>query len=387
MPRTIAIDAFGEGDRIADLTALGVGDRMLLGWVTYFDEGAAALRKKGRAAPKGASVADANKQGASVVVRALDKDGEALSPPKVVSSKAVSFGGVALAQGAARGDIGLAWVGKDAGLGQVFVTKLSETGDKLSQKMITHSKTGCSDVGLAAVGEGFVVAWVESKGDKAEIFAAKIGRDLARVSAERRVAETKGETSDVRVIGRGDEVLVVWSEARSEGDGGIGAARLSTADLTVRGDPALVLSAPGHARGIDLSKFGDAVEMAWVEDAAQGAADAGASGRALWFARLDAVAKSSAGKTAVQLVAEPSSVAIECERVCRVVVPVAERGELAIYGFSYDASQKPPVARRIAALSGVSTEDTSPVLVKDWLFFAEDNLRGGGRIRKAKLAW
>ena len=41
----------------------------------------------------------------------------------------------------------------------------------------------------------------------------------------------------------------------------------------------------------------------------------------------------------------------------------------------------------MASLTGVSTEDTSPVLVKNWLFFAEDNLRGGGRIRKAKLAW
>jgi hypothetical protein len=384
----MSLDAFGEGDRIADLAALAAGERLLLGWVTYFDEASAALRtKKGsRPAAKGTPSPDASKQGASVVVRALDKDGEALSPPKIVSSKGVSFGGVALARAAGtQGDVALAWVGKEAGLGQVFLTRLSETGDKLAQKMITHSKAGCSDVGLAGVPEGFVVAWVESKPDKTEIFAAKVGKDLAKVGAERRVAETKGETSDIRVASRGDEVLVVWSEARGGGDGGIGAARLSVGDLTVRGDPALVLPAPGHARGIDVSRFGDGIQVAWVEDAPAG--DAGAPARALVVARLDASAKSASGRTAVPVTADPSSVALECDQICRMVVPVAERGELAIYGLSFDASQRPSVARRIAALSGVSTEDTSPVIVKDWLFFAEDNLRGGGRIRKAKLAW
>ena len=47
----------------------------------------------------------------------------------------------------------------------------------------------------------------------------------------------------------------------------------------------------------------------------------------------------------------------------------------------------PPPAARLTSIAGVSTEDTNPVIARDWLFFAEDNLRGGGRIRKAKLAW
>src|SRR5262249_21497491 len=156
------------------------------------------------------------------------------------------------------------------------------------------------------------------------------GKDLARVGAERRIAETKGEASDVRVSSRGDEILVVWSEARAAGDGGIGAARLSVGDLTVRGDPALVLPAPGHARGIDLARFGDGTGVAWVEDAPPSAPNAGAPARVLLGARLDAAAKSPSGRTAVPVAADPSSVALDCESVCRVVVPVAERGELSI---------------------------------------------------------
>ena len=390
LPRAISLDGFAEGDRIADLAGLAVGDRMLLAWVTYYDEGSAAARRKNpaRAGSRGAAAGDPGKQGASVVVRALDKEGEALSQPKVISSKAVSFGGVALAQGTGtKNDIALAWVGKDGGVGQVFVTRLSEAGDKQAQKMITHSKTGCSDVGLAAVAEGFVVAWLESNQDGTDLFAAKIGRDMGRVGAERRIAQTKGEASDVRVVPRGDELLVLWSEVRGEGEGGIAAARLVTADLAVRGDPGLVVTAPRHARGLDLARVGDGVEVAWIEDATPAAADAGAPIREMGLVRLDASGKNPSGRSVVQAPGDPSSVALDCERVCRMVVPVAEHGELALYGFSYDLSQRPGTPRRFASFTGVSTEDTSPVLVKDWLFFAEDNLRGGGRIRKAKLAW
>ena len=89
----------------------------------------------------------------------------------------------------------------------------------------------------------------------------------------------------------------------------------------------------------------------------------------------------------MSLAAEPSAVALACDRTCRVVVPVAERGDLAMYGFSYSSATDAMVPRRFLLLTGVSTEDTSPVLVGDWLFFAEDDLRGNGRVRKAKLVW
>jgi len=65
---------------------------------------------------------------------------------------------------------------------------------------------------------------------------------------------------------------------------------------------------------------------------------------------------------------------------------VDEHGELAAYRLSFDGTGS-DVAPSDSFDHRVSTEDTSPVLVNDWLFFAEDNLRGGGRIRKAKLAW
>jgi hypothetical protein len=83
---------------------------------------------------------------------------------------------------------------------------------------------------------------------------------------------------------------------------------------------------------------------------------------------------------------QASSLALDCDRPCRVVVAGSEGDELTFYGFLYDGNQPQPAAR-LASIPSVSTEDTNPVVSRDWLFFAEDNLHGAGRIRKAKLAW
>src|SRR5260221_3336964 len=42
LPRSVSLDGFAEGDRIADLAGLASGDRIVLAWVTYFDRGPGA---------------------------------------------------------------------------------------------------------------------------------------------------------------------------------------------------------------------------------------------------------------------------------------------------------------------------------------------------------
>ena len=68
------------------------------------------------------------------------------------------------------------------------------------------------------------------------------------------------------------------------------------------------------------------------------------------------------------------------------MTPGADRGELVLDGFLYDGirATKP---NRVATIPNVSSEDVSPVLLGDWLLFAEDNLRGRGRVRKVELSW
>ena len=291
-----------------------------------------------------------------------------------------------LAGAAGQGDAGLAWVGKDAGIGQVFVTRLSRAGEKQAQRMVTRSKEGCSDVSLVRHKDGFIIAYVDSRDHTPGIYAVKVGKDLQRVGGERLVALVKGEASDVRMIARGDELVVAWVEARQNAElYGVFAARLLAADLTVRGDPARVILAPQHARGLELAALGEGVALGWIEDRSDAQAGASAQKTAL-LAGLDPALRLAGEPLRLALPAEPSSIALECDRACHVVIAGSEGDELAFYGLFFEGRSPSPAAR-LTSLAGVSTEDTTPVVARDWLFFAEDNLRGAGRIRKAKLTW
>jgi hypothetical protein len=378
-PRTLALGALAEGERIADLAVLAQGDRYLLAWVTYFDGGGPQLRAKARTSGKQAAAPAPPQRGATVAVRALDAEGEAMGGSNVISVKADSIGGVSLAAGAtAQGD---------AGIGQVFVTRLSRAGEKQAQRMLTRSKEGCSDVALVADKDGFIVAYVDSRDQAAGVYAAKVGKDLQRIGAERLVAPVKGEASDVRMLARADELVVAWAEARQSPEVyGVFAARLLASDLSVRGDPTRVILSPQHAKGIELAAFEDGIALGWVEEArAIGAAGAGGQKTAV-LVRLDQALRVGAEPTRIPLPVQASSLALDCDRPCRVVVAGSEGDELAFYGFFYDGHLAQPAAR-LASIPAVSTEDTNPVVSRDWLFFAEDNLHGAGRIRKAKLAW
>src|SRR3954462_10413840 len=45
-PRALSLDAFADGDRIADLTALADDPQVLLAWVTYVDPGGGPRAKE-----------------------------------------------------------------------------------------------------------------------------------------------------------------------------------------------------------------------------------------------------------------------------------------------------------------------------------------------------
>ena len=394
-PRSLSLGALAEGERIADLAALAQSDRTILAWVTYFDGAGAALRAaptSKRGAAKGAPARGApakaekqDKQGATVMARALDAEGEAIGVANLISMKADSIGGVSLA-GADPANTALAWVGKDAGVGQVFITRLSRTGEKQQQRMVTHSKEGCSDVALVAHKDGFIVAYVDLRDGSASIYLTKVGKDLQRVGSERLVARAKGEASEVRMIARGEELFIAWGEARQNPEAyGVFMARHAAADLAPRSDPARIVLAPRNAKGLDLAPFGDGVLLGFIEESPPAAIAAQSAPKTVVLTSVDPTLR-GAPPVRLSMPAQPSSVTLECDSACRVVVAGAEKDELALYGFRFDGKAAEPAAR-LTSIPGVSTEDTNPVVSRDWLFFAEDNLHGAGRIIKAKLAW
>jgi hypothetical protein len=395
-PRTLALGAFAEGERIADLAVLPGADRYLLAWVTYFDGGGPSAspppRTAGKKAPAPKTTQKAappgQKPGATVAVRALDLEGETLAEANVISIKGVSIGGVSLAASAsAPGEAALAWVGKDAGISQVFVTRLSRAGEKQAQRMVTHTKEGCSDVALVRHKDGFIVGYVDSRDGKAGVYLTKLGKNLEPVGGERVVARAIGDASDVRMLARGDELVVAWAENRRNPEAyGVFTARLLAADLSLRADPTRVVLSAQHTKGVELGAFGDGVVLGWLEEPQASPAATQLAIKAVALARLDPQLRPMAEPVRVELPGRASSLSFECDSACRVVVAGAEGDDLVFYGFFFEGTV-PSSAARLVSIPSVSTEDTNPVVARDWLFFAEDNLHGAGRIRKAKLAW
>ncbi|WP_438017113.1 hypothetical protein WMF18_41065 [Sorangium sp. So ce315] len=415
-PRATAVRALVEGDSIAKVAAAELdGGAAMAAWVTYFVEGAS------NRAPRGQDLS------ATVAVRAAAPGG--LGKLSVVSQKASSIGGVAIAAappapadakgkgGAAQGESVLAWVARERGETQVYVTKLDATGAKVAQKKLTtapRKKQGgvaseASDVAIAYDGAGgFIVAWVDTRDGNAEVYAARVDRALNRTLPDRRITNAPLDAAEVQIAVRGQEVWLVWSDARPAGDaagavdqageasGDIFLARLDAKTLQRIGDETRLHASPEHSRSPVLAPYEGGAVVAWVDEAAAGGAAAsggGAAGGLARFVRLD-------GGGAVQgpplAVAAPdgapaSSVALACDKVCRGVLASAPGDSVALNAFTLAPGEAAaPAMKLLAWLTGSASQDVSPAFAGRSgasLFFADDAVGGAGRVRWMTIAW
>jgi hypothetical protein len=395
----LSIDTVAESERVASLAVLPVDHGYLLASVTYVDQALPAARNSPSGASRSAAAHAATRatgpHAATVVVRALDERGNLKKSPTVVSTKAESVGGVALAPSPFdAGEVVLAWVGLDGAVGQVFVTRVGRSGERLSQKMMTRSKGGCSDVAVGALKGGFVAAWLDQRDGSSAVYVAKLSRELERIGDEHKIADTKGEASQLRLVADSGQVVLAWSEAREEeGSSGIFGARLAVDDLSIRAESARIFHASRAASSLQLARLQNGLVYGWVEAPGAEKTRASAPIRGVTLGWVDA-SRSAAEPRALSLPVDTSALAFDCgnprgqaSSTCRVVVSGGEQGQLSFYGFSYRPSEASETPARLAAMAGPSTEDTSAVLIDGRLFFAEDDLRGGGRLRVAQLDW
>jgi hypothetical protein len=235
------------------------------------------------------------------------------------------------------------------------------------------------------------VAWLDEREGRAGVYAAKVGRDLDRIGEEHRIAESKGEASELRLVAGRTEVLLAWIEMRQQvGTSGIFAARLA-ADLSPRAEPTRVLLAPRTASSLQVTRSGDAFVFGWVQSSGSGPRE---SRRGAALAWVDPSLRAMPEPKLVAVPADVTAMALDCDEPvsqsssgCRVVVSGGEEGELSIYGFLYRPTETVRAPARLAAIGGVSVEDASPVLFGGRLFFAEDDMHGGGRVRMANIVW
>ena len=227
--------------------------------------------------------------------------------PGILSRKALSIGGVALAPvaGDKQAETAVAWVAREKGESQVFVTKVSASGEKLAQKGVTviARKKGkgpmseASDVAIAADGAGgWVVAWVDTRDGNAEIYVAKVDKSLTKVIPDKRITEALGDSAEVQLVVKGQDVLLVWSDARKspeDGSADIYLARLDLATLKKQAPETRIFASELHSRTPQIQAMGSGFLLAWIEDAfgsvKDGKADSAESTaeKGLRIARLD----------------------------------------------------------------------------------------------------
>ncbi|MBK8254919.1 MAG: hypothetical protein IPK82_19955 [Polyangiaceae bacterium] len=388
-PRAASLSVVHNGDPVARVSATEIAAGQLVSWVTYSVDGDGSERN--------------TKDGTASVWVAAVPAGAAPNSVKPVqlSKKAVSIGGISAA--ASTGDkkeIAIAWVAREKGESQVYVTKVDETGKKLAQKKISviarpkNAKvpSEASDVAIAwsAEVDGWVVGWVDTRDGNAEVYTARIDRNLGKTVPDRRITDAPGDAAEVSLFARGKDVFAAWSDARQkpeEGKGDIFVAKLDIKTLTKAAAETRLATTPAHSRSPQLVPGpAGALWAAWVEDA--GEADGGSAR----FAVLDAQGAASATTTLPGAVGHPVvSVAVACaDTGCRGVVAKGAEGALLFNAFTLNPAAIPTQLRMLLTLPDAGSADVSPVFADrtgKTLFFGADGAGGTGRVRRVVLDW
>ncbi len=405
-PRPVGITALFDGDHLAKVAAADLpGGGSIAAWVTYYLEG--AINQSG-----GKKKARDDGPFATLGVRSIGADG---APGKtlILSRKALSIGGVALAPvaGDKQAETAVAWVARDKGESQVFVTKVSATGEKLAQKGVTviARKKGkgpaseASDVAIAPDGAGgWVVAWVDTRDGNAEIYVAKVDKSLTKVVPDKRITEALGDSAEVQIVVKGKEVLLVWSDARKspeDGSADIYLARLDLGTLKKQAPETRIFASELHSRTPQIQAMGSGFLLAWIEDAFGGAKDGKADSaestaeKGLRVARLDSqgamigVPQLIRGENGYAV----TSATLGCSpKICRGVLTTAQGESLTMGAFELTPGAAAGPLKTIAVLTGPVTQDVSPVFSNvnaGSLFFADDAVGGSGRVRWMQLGW
>lgn len=403
-PRVSSVRSVYEGERLARTAAsqLPGGEGTLVGWLTY-------VLGEDQAANPGKTVDEE----ALLGVRVVAKNG-ALGPVTALSRKAHVVGGLAMASvnGAKGSETTLAWVAREKGKAQVYVTALDAAGQKTAQKALTvvarkaknDIENEASDVAIAAVpafdakdaGE-FAVVWTDSRDGNAELYAARVDRTLKKTAPDKRITDAAGDSVEAQVIAKGKELWIVWTDARDDVNGGTGDVffvRLDARTLQKVGPETKLFSSTAHSRSPVLQATAKGALVAWLEesdgDDAKGAgvrvAELDDRGLLIGVPQLvQPHAKDAATNGEVV-----TSVALACESACRLAITWTVGEGLVAGGFTYTPGQGASAVRAFTGLSGTVGQDASPSFSAanaTSLFVADDATAGTGRVRWLGLDW
>jgi hypothetical protein len=381
-PRVVSVEAIGKSEPLIEVAAARLGSGAAIGWLTDFDPTTPFTRSK-TPAPDG-------KYEPPRAVLRIRRMQEKAAPiePAVLSYRADSPGGVAIAPGdLAKGLALVAWVGIDNKVPQGFVTLVGPDGKKVTQKMITHAKTGVSDITAAYVNDGWVVAWIDEGANASEVHVAKIDPTLRVVVPERRVGAGGSTSTAVQLLPRGEHVFAVWSDAPGSRSGAsdIFAARLTAKDLTQVGPEHPLVETPARSRSPVLAAFGQGAVVGWVEDSLQSGERTPAT---LSLALLDSGAEPIKGSiSSVAFEGSVEGVGLDCtDVICEVAASVSSGEGGSIQAFEWKGASDIH-ATKLVTLRAQPHGGLAPVVSAGEIFYADQGLHSEVVIRRLGVEW
>lgn len=307
-------------------------------------------------------------------------------PASLISLRAHSFGGVAIAPGKPdRGEFLVAWAGVDQRVPQGFLTLVDRSGGRVLQRMFTLKKGDFGDIAAAWVGDGWVVAWVDGRVGDLEVFTAKFDGRLNRVGLEQRITQARGTAADPSLAFDGKTLRLVWSDARGAdvpGHADIFSVELGVGDAKPIGNEARLGQTRAHSFSPSVQPAAGGFVVAWAE---RGDKEGEPGTIVLSRVGVDGVPSPTIRVASER--ADPRSVGLACAgEICRLAAIVERESSAALAVTSWSGAGTPGALREVLNLVDTTGAAVPPVIQGDAVLFV-DASASQARVRRARLVW
>lgn len=373
---------------LADLAASFGGAREQLSWVSYFDPSIPYEKPKspapdGRLEPLRAELASVSLAAALSAPAAAEVPGPT-PKPQVISYRAHSNGGVALAAGP-RGETLLAWTALDAGKPQVFVTLLDARGQRVTQRMLTHSGQDVREVAAIYADSGWLVGWVDGQGTTGNLYVTKVNRSLASMAPEIKVSSVSGAMGAPVFQLTAEGALVAWPEGGTPANAaGIYTAVIDTSKVLVKRPQVRVLQSSVSSYFPRIAMLANTPALGWIESAKAGVTE---PKEQLFLGKLLPDGSRLEELARVQLPAGLARAwALDCLSECRAVALIDSQPSAGLVAVRWPAGSG-TLMKRLLQLAGPALPGASVLLAQDRCVYSESVASDRTRIQRIKIDW
>lgn len=221
----IGKEVLREVPELSKLSAVEMGERTTVSWLSYFDPNGPAPSPV-KPAPDGRSAPVR----AHLSTETFSSD--ALSFEQTLSSHSISlrarsWGGLDSAS-KERTSL-LAWAALDEDDPQLFATIIDARGQKVRQKMLTRSLGEVFDVAVSRVPSGYVIAWVDGQGGNLDVWAMHVDEQL-KAGPAMQISDSGITPSEVSLAFIADQLVIVWTDLENAQEEGMTQLRVASVD-------------------------------------------------------------------------------------------------------------------------------------------------------------